>query len=404
MSRILMISISEYKNDPRVRREAEYLVSLEHSVYVISLAKNTDDNNYELNGVFIYPILQKFCKKFNRERLFLKFILLYLLFGIIMFIKTLKLFLKNRFKIIHFHNPPDFMVFFLLPFRIFFGSKLVLDRHEYTYLALTEIFNNRLKFFQSLIYAIEGISINMFDFIIVISKWDKRYVCKRGFSSGSVTIIPNTVDEAIYFSNLRKKNKSKIKNLDTQKDNLIKIIYQGSIFEERDLKTLVEAVSILSSYNDISPFKIFILGDGPYLKILKQLVHAKNLGNKFSFLGRVPFSEVAIYTEQCDIGFISAINTKFWEFSSPNKILEYLALDKLVIASDFLSWKEIGEQAILYFKRGDPFSLSLILHKVLKEPIIIKQKIPQIKRVYKKWRWEVIQKQLKKCYEKLLSK
>ena len=254
MPEVLMISFSEYRNDPRVRKEAEYLTSKEHKIVVVSLALDQRDTNYNLNGVHVYPILQKLTSKFKHERSAIKFLLFYLLFGFKSFFKILKIRRKFKFKVIHFHNPPEFLVFFYLPFKLIFGSKLILDRHEFTYYGFKELIGIKNKFILFLVYAIEHVSIKLFDRIIVVSDGDKEYILKKKVKTTSIFLLPNAVDEGTYLSNFDARYSNEIYSKIQLSTKSVKILYQGIILEERDLDSLVLASSLLIKKNWHSRF------------------------------------------------------------------------------------------------------------------------------------------------------
>lgn len=213
--------------------------------------------------------------------------------------------------------------------------------------------------------------------------------------------MPNAIDESIYLSNFDARCSKEI-YLKTQLSTKgVKILYQGVILEERDLDTLVLATSLLNKKIDIPDFEVIIIGAGPYLENLKDLVNSLNLDQKIMFLGRIPYEKLANYTQIADVYFISAKDTHFWEISFPNKFTEYMCISKPIIAADFKSWKKLGGEAFFYFKREDPVDLAVLLEKILTKPQLLDEKIPLIQDVYRKNRWETVSEELEKCYASL---
>jgi len=392
-----MISFSEYKNDPRVRKEAEYLKSQKQKIAVISLASDEKEENYNLNGVDVYPILQKLTSRFKHERSAIKFLLFYFLFGFKSFFKLIKIRKQFKFEFIHFHNPPEFLVFFYLPFKLILGTKLILDRHEFTYYGFKELIGIKNKFLLSIVYIIEHISIKLFDRIIVVSEGDREYIQKKRIKETSIFLLPNAIDEGIYLQNFKADNFKEASEIGLLNDSM-KILYQGVILKERDLDTLFIAADKLAKKTLNLKFEIIIIGDGPYLQNLKNLVDSLGLDQYVFFLGKIPYQSLANYTQIADVCFISAVDSHFWDISSPNKFTEYMCISKPIVAADFNSWIKLCGDSVFFFKRQDSHDLAELLEKILKNPELLEKKIPLINKVYKKNRWEKISKELDNCY------
>jgi glycosyltransferase involved in cell wall biosynthesis len=110
------------------------------------------------------------------------------------------------------------------------------------------------------------------------------------------------------------------------------VLYHGVFSANRGLIETLEAVSILKSANPDVLF--FILGTGPLCSRLKELVNVKKLEKNVIVHDQVEYSEVPKYITMCNIGVVPLPDHPYWRFQSPLKLLEYLAMEKVVILTD----------------------------------------------------------------------
>ncbi len=125
-NKICMVVQSNYKLDPRVRRQASALVRSGYNVDVICLGVDEQSETEVVNGVTVRHIMKVFPKKS---------IFHYLLFSTLFFIKSffilLHLSIKNKYSLIQIHNMPDHLVFVAF-FQNIFGTPVLLDIHDLT--------------------------------------------------------------------------------------------------------------------------------------------------------------------------------------------------------------------------------------------------------------------------------
>lgn len=112
------------------------------------------------------------------------------------------------------------------------------------------------------------------------------------------------------------------------------ILYQGMIFEERDLSNFIRAVKQLGE-----EYKLVLLGKDQdmlrrYREIDEMLIH----------IDFIPAPDYLIFTAMCHIGIVTydprTLNTAY---CAPNKIFEYAAFGKPMIANDIPGLKIIHD-------------------------------------------------------------
>jgi hypothetical protein len=133
--RVLMITHSYYLRDPRVRREAEALAEAGYTVDVICLRDQGEPYRSEVNGVRIYRVPLRRCRGG-----FLRYLFEYLAFFVLSGLLLSALQLRRRYRLVHVHNMPNFLVFATLLPRLF-GAKVILDMHD----PMPELFQLQFK-------------------------------------------------------------------------------------------------------------------------------------------------------------------------------------------------------------------------------------------------------------------
>ena len=129
-----MLVHSYYEEDPRVRREAEALVTAGHEVDVISLRRPGDEPRGTLAGVGITRLdVQR-----HQGSPIATYLLEYADFTARATFALARAHRRRRYGLVQVHTPPDFLVAATLPLRLL-GVPVILDLHE----AVPEFFRSR---------------------------------------------------------------------------------------------------------------------------------------------------------------------------------------------------------------------------------------------------------------------
>lgn len=117
------------------------------------------------------------------------------------------------------------------------------------------------------------------------------------------------------------------------------LVYQGDVNPGRGLFTLLSVMQQLPS-----TFHLLLLGDGMLLQELKDYV-TKNEIKNVTFLGRISYSELLIYSRLADVGvnFIEPINDSK-RYSLPNKLFEYMAVGLPIVSNDLPEPRALFEE------------------------------------------------------------
>jgi len=150
-----------------------------------------------------------------------------------------------------------------------------------------------------------------------------------------------------------------------QKKELYKIVYTGSLFQWKGVYTLVDALSFINSCVEL----IIVGGTGQYLSDFKEYIKLKGFKN-ITLVSHVPKKETIPYILNADVLLLpNSEKDKMSLYTSPIKLFEYMASNRVIVASNLSSLCEIlkdNKNAVL-FQPDNPRDLAskidFVLHK-----------------------------------------
>lgn len=245
--------------------------------------------------------------------------------------------LRNRFDIIYTYNRiilPGIML------KYIFGVKWACD-FRVSPLGQARETQNILgkpyittRLFYSFLDSLNKFFLNKADLVVVISEEiGKELADVYNVKQGRIYQLPLGVDLEIF----------NLKNVDSVNsfDNDISMIYVGTIMPYRGLDIVVKALArVLKEKNNIV-FKVVGNGNIKDIEALKRLAEGLGIGNRIQWIGEIPHHEVAGKIAESAIALSPLPDIGFFRVSSPAKVFEYLALNKVVLASDILAHRKI---------------------------------------------------------------
>jgi glycosyltransferase involved in cell wall biosynthesis len=363
-----IISYSFYENDFRVRRYAELLADNGNNVDVITLRKFGESAEEIIKGVKIFKIKTR---KYNETKLLDYFFNIFSFFIRGMFYLIVKNF-KKKYKIIHIHNVPDFLIFMGLIPRLF-KSKLILDIHD----ILPELFCQ--KFSKSMnsslakvLLYIERISVHFADHVIIANDiWRNKIIIRNCLNPNKCSTILNYPSKKLF-----KKDNTKFN------DTKFKIVYPGTISNRHGLDIAVKAIYILR--NKIPNIQLDIYGNYSTLKqkkLLEFLIKNLDLNNMIKIHKIYPLEKMGSILSDAKLGLVPKRAGLFTSEAFSTKILELMALGIPIIASKTkIDEYYFNNNMIMFFQPGNYIELAnciknLYYHEKMRYELIQNSKL-----------------------------
>lgn len=163
------------------------------------------------------------------------------------------------------------------------------------------------------------------DKIITISAQNQQLQIEHGADPSKCIIIPNAINIADFQK----------KEMNSASDKIFRIGFVGRVVPIKDVKNLIKACKLVSTYFEKVEF--LILGpldeDEDYVEECKQLTSILQLESKISFLGRV---NVKDYYPKLHVNVLTSISE-----GQPLTILEAMAVGVPTVSTDVGACKEL---------------------------------------------------------------
>ena len=387
--KILMVLESEFPPDVRVENEMLALSEAGHEVHLTcSTRKNRPQIELSGKAVIHRKTITSFIYKSSVGCL--KFPFYFNFWRSFIF----NLCANEKFDVIHIHDLPLSKVGVEVKRR--FNIPLIIDLHE-NWPALiktathTRTFLGRLLSSNKQWIEYERKMLPEADKVITIIEEARDRIIGLGIEPEKICMVSNTIN----FENLPITAKKK-------EPAAFTIFYGGAINKHRGLQIVLKAIKICVANNiDV---KLWIVGNGSFRKELEELSETLNIKSHVHFLGQKPFHEMLEILAKSDIAIIPHLRTDNNDASSPNKLYQYMYLNKPIVSSDCTSLKRIINETHTGFiyKNDSAGDLASLIGKLHKDRSLLDAISDNgRKAVMAKYNWNVDKERLIKAYSHL---
>lgn len=387
--KILFILESEFPPDVRVENEMSALAEAGYEVHLACATRKNRAENEKFGEVFVHrKKMSDFIYKSSVGCL--KFPFYFNFWRKFIF----RLCSESSYDVIHVSDLPLSKIGYEVKRK--FGAKLVIDLHENWSALLktaphTQTLAGRLLSDNNQWVKYEKEMLPRADKIITIIDEARERIINLGIEPGKVSMVSNTIN----FEGLSIETK---KNL----SGILTIFYGGAINRHRGLQIVLEALRICS-LNKIK-INFWIVGDGSYRKNLELLSNRLGLDSQVRFFGQKPFNEMLGILAESDAAIIPHLRTDNNDASSPNKLYQYMYLNKPIISSDCTSLKRIinNTHTGFIYKNDSPEDLYHLLEKLSARPDLLEGIEGNGKKaVMEKFNWNIDKQRLLNAYREL---
>ena len=178
------------------------------------------------------------------------------------------------------------------------------------------------------------------------------------------------------------------------------VIYQGGLQPGRGLDRLVEAAANVSG-----AYFVFV-GGGSIESDLKALVDQLSLGSRVFFIPTVPLAELPYYTASADIGVQPIENTCLNHFTTDsNKLFEYVVARLPIVATDLPEIARVVRRHDLglLVPSGDTSSLSAALQRLVDDAALRNKFSRNAEQASGELNWEEQEQALVLMYQSILQ-
>ena len=405
-----MLTESNFPIDIRVRREAYKLIENGHEVSVIAIKEN-DQTYYEvIKGAKVYRVPKIEIFKYGKQSKspgssFIDRLLLlmkaivgygfeYLYFTVACFFLSILVLLKDKFDVIHTHNPPD-TLFLIAGFYKLFGKKFVYDHHDLCPELFMEKYGSGNRIIYKILLLLEQVSCKFADKIIATNESYKRIEIERsGVSPEDVYVVRYGPDlNEMKITDPVQEIKSRGKTV---------LCYLGAINIQDGVNYLLITLSELVNKHSLKDVLLLIIGDGDYLKNIKIMAKELELMDHIIFAGFISDrDELNRYLSTADI-FVDAAPYSFLNDNSTFiKHMEYMIYGKPVVSfalkESMFSLKDAG----VFITPNDTEKMANTIVEIINDSQMRKKLGTNAKARAKQLSWDKVSIPLIQTYESM---
>lgn len=392
-----MLLENEFPQDDRVEKEAISLISHGYEVFILSPNFSNKERFEEFKKIRIYrfSISRSLFKKFLGLIQLLPFYK-YLWLG-----EVSSLVRKHKIEIVHLHDLPLCCLIKSLRKR---KLKIVADMHE-NYPAMVrgqehiQRFPNKYLISVNRWYNLEKQWLKEADLIICTASGMIKRLKKRIGDQVPFSLVPNTIDIEEFA-----RSQESDPQIEKRFSKDFVILSYGVVSEQRGIQYVMKAISRLKK--EIPEIKLLILGDGSYLKNLRNQVRLLEIEDNVVFEGWQRQKLLSSYMKGTDLCIIPHVKSEHTDNTSPNKLFHFMYFEKPVVASNCNYIQEIVEEencGMIYTYDDDLEMSEKILQLYKNEKSRKRMGQNGRKAITHKYNWKTTVSSMMKEYEKLLQ-
>jgi glycosyltransferase involved in cell wall biosynthesis len=396
---VCILRHSSYPAELNVRREAESLFNDGYEVYVICLREEAQPAREVIGGVQVRRLPVR-----HRRGKIVRYLFEYNAFFLLASFHLLRLHLRCRLRAIQVNTMPDYLVFAALIPRLL-GARVVLHLHE----PMPELFatmfpQRRFAWLRTLIRWSERLSLAFADRVLTVTNEMRENVSRRGADASKITVIVNVPDDELI--RLPRQVPATVAaaatNRPGDRQGAFRVLCHGSIEERYGFDLVVRAISRLAA--DIPGIEFRFMGKGDHLPAVLALAKDLKVENRSTYLGFVPFETMIAEILAADVTVVPMRRTPYSVLVHTNKMFEYLALERPIVASRLNSVAAyFPDDAIKYFEPDDDADLARRLWETFTDREAAAKRVQAATAIYEGYRWTAERRKYLAVYDSLLD-
>ena len=343
---LLIVQNNSFPFDKRVYREATSLKENGYNVFVICPRSNHDIETKLLHeGIYIRRYKDHLAKGGV-----ISYFLEYASSVVKIFFLTLLSIFKNKIKIIHVANPPDFFWPIALVSKIF-GIKFIYDQHDLAPEMAMVKFHSR--FLKKILMLNEKLTVKFSDAIIVVNNnFKERLINEWGVDKNKITVVYNGPHESFHV----------IKNdgISKKYKNKRVILYIGLMTVNDNIEVIINTANYLINNKGKKDLHFVLIGDGDVRQKMEELADSYNITDNIEFTGIVDHEMVRKYLNVAEVCIAPDLPNGLNEYLTLVKVLEYMKTSKAFVAFKLKETMDFADGAGLYADNEADFADKIV--------------------------------------------
>ena len=207
---------------------------------------------------------------------------------------------------------------------------------------------------------LERISLKTLDHVLVVTEEQGERLKEMGVEARRISLVGNTPERAFFARNGAGDRPGTNGRTD--------LLFVGKLDAHRGTELAIRALSQLTA--EFPKLNLVLVGDGSEKDKLGELARTLNLADRVELPGWIDPRQVPDYIQKSSICLIPHLRSEHTDTTLPNKLFDYMAFSKPVVAADCRPLERVIEETGcgLTFKSGDAADLALALRRILRDP------------------------------------
>jgi glycosyltransferase involved in cell wall biosynthesis len=353
---LFLVENASVPRDRRVWMEAVTLARAGYAVSVICPQEHWPKRHEWLEGVSIYRFP---CPSLPGV---IGHLLEYAIALTATFILTWVVLFREGFDVIHAANPPDFFYFIGRIFK-WLGKKFIFDHHDLVPEACLARWSGlSLRFTYAIAKSTERATFRTADVVITTNESYRRVAIERGHIDPKRIFV---VRSAIRKSDFRKGSVRP----ELRRGRRYLVCYVGTIGPNDGLDQLLLAIRHVVIACHREDVQFVIIGNGDLFRPIVRMSDRLGLADAVHFTGWInDDKQVSEYLATSDVCVEPAPKNSFNDLCTMNKVVEYMALGKPVVAFDLQEVQDTAREAAVYVPSNDPINFGEQILRLLELP------------------------------------
>jgi|SRR5579864_95232 len=341
--------------DRRVWQEATSLRAAGFEVAVICPKSRIYNKKYErLEGVYVYRYQRPLEAGSSIVGYGIEFVYCWLM----TFALACKVYLQHPFQVIQACSPPDTYFALALLFRPL-GVKFVFDHHDLSPDLYVAKGHKARGLIYRLLLFLEKATFQTADLVITTNESYRAVAKQRGGLPAQKLVVVRSGPRRNWARDYRSNPSLK------QKRKYL-VVFVGQIGVQDGVDYLLRAIAVYDRTS--SKDTLFaIIGDGPSHRQMVRMAAELEIEDSVRFTGCFSDDRLCGYLATADVCVDPAPWTQFNNVSTMNKVVEYMAFGKPIVAFDLLEHRRSAQQAAYYVEPNDCSKFSGAIREVLED-------------------------------------
>ncbi len=372
------VSFDYYPFDVRVRRLAEAAADAGFGMDVICLRDHGESPHEMYNGVYIHrvPLSRGFGKSLPLT------VLSWLWFMVLAGAALTRLYISRRYRVIHVHNMPDFLVFSAIIPRLL-GAKVILDVQDVSpELMAAKARGGKRVLLKRLASAQERVSAAFANLVITVGWPFEERLLERGVPQRKLISVLNSADPKLFPPSRRGP-------VAHDPVELFIVMYWGTVAERNGLDVAVRALAL--ARQRVPALRLDIMGRGEHIPALKQLAADLGVSEHLRLSDAGPAEHIVDFVLHGDVGIIPYQFDGFAELVLPTKAYELAWVRRPIIASNTPAIRSMfSAESVVLCDPAHPESFADALVDLYERPEKRERMVASAAEDYAPYRWEMM--------------